>query len=118
MGRVNKATKAFGEPMVAARLSAVAVHPLLHNGPMTVIGHDKAVQVQVEPVLHRGTVDLGDEPARRGECSAVEADPRAAPVVVDDRLANYCAKPRHPIGQPFWDVATMQRQIGAAGFAS
>src|SRR5215472_11572605 len=41
-----------------------------------------------------------------------------APVVVDDRLANYCAKPRHPIGQPFWDVATMQRQIGAAGFAS
>jgi hypothetical protein len=77
MRRVNKATKAFRDPMVAARLPAVAVHRLLHDGPVTVIGHDKAVQVEVEPVLHRGTVDLGDQPARRGECGAIKADPRA-----------------------------------------
>ena len=41
-----------------------------------------------------------------------------APVMVDDRLANDCAEPRHPIGQPFWDVAAVQWKIGAAGFTS
>jgi hypothetical protein len=41
-----------------------------------------------------------------------------APVMVDDRLADHRAEPRHPIGQPLWDVAAMQRQIGASGFVS
>jgi hypothetical protein len=38
--------------------------------------------------------------------------------MMDDRLADHRAEPRHAIGQPFWDVAAMQRQIGASGFAS
>jgi hypothetical protein len=63
--------------MVAPRLSAVAVHSLLHDGPVAVVGHDKAVQVEVEPILPRRTVDLGDEPARRRQWRAIKADPRA-----------------------------------------
>jgi len=40
-----------------------------------------------------------------------------ASVVVDDnRLADHGTEPRHPIGQPFRDVAAMQRKIGASGF--
>jgi hypothetical protein len=41
-----------------------------------------------------------------------------APVVVDDRIADHRAEPRHRIGQPFRDMAAMQWQIGASGFAS
>ena len=188
MRRVDKAGEAFGEPMVAPRLPAVAVHPLLHDRPVPVIGHDKAVQVEVEPVLHRSTVDFCDEPARRGECGAVKADlgtdvlelmrgptrmrpaaaahmnakiagersktalqradntsrdargmpvhphngtkrlepervrqaaqQLAAPIMVDDRLADHRAELGHAIGQPSRDVAAMQWQIGTAGFAS
>ena len=77
MRRVHKAREAFGEPMVAPRLPAVPVHPLLDDSPVAVVGHDEAVQVEVEPVLHRWPVDLRNEPARRGECGAVEANPRA-----------------------------------------
>ena len=60
--------------MIAPRLPRVAVHALLHHDPMAVVGDDEAVQVEVEAVLHRGAVDLGDEPARLGERRAVEAD--------------------------------------------
>jgi hypothetical protein len=63
--------------MVAPRLLALSVHPLLHDGPMAVVGHDKAVQVELEPVLHRRAIDLCNEPARRGEGGAIEADPGA-----------------------------------------
>jgi hypothetical protein len=172
--------------MVAPCLSAVALHSLLHDGPVAVVGHDKAVQIEVEPILHRRAVDLGDEPARRRQCRAIKADPMSwsssgvrreralrpphtwmpsapesgprprfstpttlvampeecqsiahdgaerlepewvrqaaqqllAPVVVDDRLADHSTRPRHAVGQPFRDVTAMQRQIGAAGFAS
>jgi len=31
-----------------------------------------------------------------------------APVVVDDRLADHRAEPRHPVGQPFRDVTAVQ----------
>ena len=61
--------------MVAPCLSAVALHSLLHDGPVAVVGHDKAVQIEVEPILHRRAVDLGDEPARRRQCRAIKADP-------------------------------------------
>ena len=43
MRRVDKAREAFGEPMVAPRLPAVAVHSLLDDGPVAVVGHDEAV---------------------------------------------------------------------------
>ena len=63
--------------MVAPGLPAVAIHPLLHDSPAAVIGHDETVQVEVKPVLHGCAVDLCDEPARRGERRAIEADPGA-----------------------------------------
>jgi hypothetical protein len=77
MRRIDKTGEAFGEPMVAPRLLALSVHPLLHDGPVAVVRHDKAVQVELEPVLHRRAIDLCNEPARRGEGGAIEADPGA-----------------------------------------
>jgi hypothetical protein len=41
---------------------------------MPVIAKDEAVEIEVEAVLHRGAVDLGDEPARLGQGSPVDAD--------------------------------------------
>ncbi len=60
--------------MIAARLPPVAVHALLHDDPGAVVGDDEAVQIEIEAVLHRRTVDLGDEPARPDQPVAVEAD--------------------------------------------
>jgi len=37
--------------------------------------------------------------------------------MVDDRLADHRAEPRHPVRQPFRNVAAVQWQIGASGFA-
>jgi hypothetical protein len=41
--------------------------------PMTVVGDDEPVQIQLEPVLHSGTVDLGYQPTGRGERSSIKA---------------------------------------------
>ena len=49
--------------MIAACLPALAVHALLHHRPVAVVGDDKAMQVEIEAVLHGGAVDLGDETA-------------------------------------------------------
>ena len=74
---LDEALQPFRQPVIAARLSAVAVHALLHHDPASVVGDDEAVQIEIEAVLHRGAVDLGDEPARLGERRAVEPDPVA-----------------------------------------
>jgi hypothetical protein len=42
---------------------------------MSIVGYDEAVQVQVEPILHGGTVDFGNEPARARKAVAIEAEP-------------------------------------------
>jgi hypothetical protein len=44
---------------------------------VAVIGDDEAVQIEVEAILHRGAVDLGDKPACLGEPGTVEPDPVA-----------------------------------------
>ena len=51
-------------------------------------------------------------------CAAIGYGKNIAPVMVDDRFADHRAKPGHPIGQPFRNVAAMQWQIGASGLAS
>jgi hypothetical protein len=61
-------------PVIAPRLLARAVHALLHYDPMAIVGDHKTVQIKVKTVLHRGAVDLGNEPARPGEPRAIEAD--------------------------------------------
>ena len=54
---------ALGQPVIAAGLPRVAVHALLHHHPLAVVGDDEAVQVEIETVLHRRAVDLGDQAA-------------------------------------------------------
>ena len=61
-------------PVIAARLTFVAIHTLLHHGPGAVIGHEKPVQIEIEAVLNGSAVDLGDEPAGARETGAVYAD--------------------------------------------
>ena len=75
--RVRLSTKLcqpLRKPVIAPRLAAVAVHALLDDDPFAVVGDDEAVQIEVEPILHRRAVDLGDEPACLGQRRAVEAD--------------------------------------------
>ena len=71
--RVDEACQALRQPVIAARLPALAVHALLHHHPVAVVGDDEAVQIEIEAVLHRGAVDLGDQPAGPGQRRAVEA---------------------------------------------
>jgi hypothetical protein len=61
-------------PVVPARLLLVAVHALLHDRPLAVVGHEEAVKVQVEAVLDGGTVDLRDKTARARQLGSVDAD--------------------------------------------
>ena len=74
MRLLDKALQALGQPVIAPGLFAVAVHALLHYDPAPVVGDDEAMQIEIEAVLHRGAIDLGDQPARLGERGAVEAD--------------------------------------------
>src|ERR1043166_9888810 len=73
MGIVEEAGQSFREPVIAPRLSASAVHALLHDHPLAVVGGDEAVQIEIEAVLDRGAVDLGDEPTCARERAAVDA---------------------------------------------
>ena len=78
-------------PVVAARLPLVAVHALLHDGPLAVVGDEEAVQVEIEAVLHGGAVDLGDQPAGARQPGAVEADALAEQPQFVRRLARMLA---------------------------
>ncbi len=51
---------------ITSVLASPAMRALLHDDPLTVVGEDEAVQIEIEPVLHRGAVDLRNEPARLG----------------------------------------------------
>jgi hypothetical protein len=75
MRRVDEAAEPLGVPMVTPRLLAAAVHALLNHPPAPVIGDNEAMQVQIEPVLHRRAVDLCDQPARASKGAAIQAGP-------------------------------------------
>jgi hypothetical protein len=47
---------------------------LLDNNPPAIIGYDEAVQIEIEAILHSGTVDLGDAP------SAAPSKPTRSPI--------------------------------------
>ena len=89
--RVDEALQTFGQPVIAPRLPALAVHALLHDDPVSVIGDDEAMQIKLEPILDRGAVDLGDQPARSRKRRAVEADPIADRDELMRRLARMLA---------------------------
>ena len=71
---VDEARQPFRKPMIPPRLLAPAIHALLHDGPMAVVGDDEAVQIEVEAVLHRRAVHLGNQPAGLGQRRPIDAD--------------------------------------------
>src|ERR1051326_4551070 len=73
----DEAPEAFRQPVISAGLPAVSIHPLLNDPPLPIIGYDEPMQVQVEPVLPRGTIDLRDEPAGSRQHAAVKPNPLA-----------------------------------------
>ena len=60
--------------MIAPGLPSIAVHALLHHDPVSIIGDDETVQIEIEAVLDSGAIDLGHQPARPCEIRTVEAD--------------------------------------------
>ena len=60
--------------MIAARQPAVAIHALLNHHPMAVVGDDEAMQIEIEAILQRGAVHLGDETAGLRQRRAIETD--------------------------------------------
>ncbi len=66
-------------PMVAPRLALVAIHALLHDRPFAVIGDEEAMQIEIETVLHGGTVDLGHEATGADQRLAVKSNSCSEP---------------------------------------
>src|SRR4029078_11679501 len=64
MRLIHKTSKPPRKPMVASSLLAVRVHTLLNHGPAAIVGHDEGMKIELEAVLHRGAVDLCNQPAR------------------------------------------------------
>ena len=73
-GSSTKLFRSSGMPVIAPRLLLVAVHALLHHRPLAVVGHEEAVEVEIEAVLHGGAVDLGDQAACACQRGAVKTD--------------------------------------------
>ena len=73
-GSSTKLDKPSGMPVVAAGLALVAVHALLHHRPLAIVGDEETVQVEIEAILHGGTVDLGHQAAGAGEGRGIDAD--------------------------------------------
>ena len=72
MWPVDKAAHAFREPVISAGLLEITIQSLLNDSPMTLVGDDKAVQIQLEPVLHGGTVHFCHQSAGCGELGSIE----------------------------------------------
>ena len=61
-------------PVIAARLALVAVHALLHDGPVAIIRDDEAVQVEIETILHGGAINLSHQAAGPCKLLCIDAD--------------------------------------------
>ncbi len=71
MALCGSSTKSFSflrMPMVAARLPLGVVHALLHHGPFAIVGDEESMKVELETILDRSTVDLGDQAACTRQC--------------------------------------------------
>ncbi len=90
---VDEALQPFGEPVIAPRLAALAVHALLDHDPAAVVGDDETVQIEIETVLHGGAIDFCNEPACGGEPRAVEAGALADRNEFTGRAARMLAAP-------------------------
>src|SRR5690242_1708270 len=84
---IDEITERFRMPMITARIPLRAIHALLDDGPLAIIGYEEPVQVKIVAVLHRGAVDLGDEAACARQRGAVETNPHPKTVQLLRRLA-------------------------------
>jgi hypothetical protein len=75
MRLVDETLQSLGEPVVPAGLLELTVHALLYNNPVAVVGDDEAMQIQLKPVLHSGTVDLRNQAAGCGERCPIKTYP-------------------------------------------
>ena len=78
-------------PVVPAGLALVAIHALLHDRPLAIVGDEEAVQIEIEAILHGGAVDLGHKAAGPGEGRGVEAQTVAERGQLIRRLARVLA---------------------------
>ena len=106
---VDEAPQTFGEPVIAPGLAAIAVHALLDHDPVSVIGDDEAMEIEIKPILDRRAVDLGDQPARLGERHAVKTDPVADRDKLMRRLARVTAAPAADMDAEFSGQAASGR---------
>ena len=75
MRLVDETVQSLGEPVIATGLLELGLHPLLYNDPVAVVGDDEPVQIELETVLHSGTVDLRYQAASCGERGPIKAHP-------------------------------------------
>src|SRR5436190_4981919 len=73
MRLIDKASQPFREPMIAASLPAVRVHPLLDHHPTALVRNDEAVEIKLKPVLDCRAVHLCDQAACGRERSTIES---------------------------------------------
>jgi hypothetical protein len=59
--------------VIAARLTAPGVHPLLHDRPFAIVCDHERVQVEIVAVLDGCAVDFGHQAAGARQCGAVDA---------------------------------------------
>src|SRR4051794_15481839 len=112
MRRIDEAAQSFGKPVVAPGLPAITVHALLDHDPAAVIRDDEPVEIEIEPILHGGAVDLGDQPARLGERPAIQPDALANARELVRRLARMPAAPAADMNAEFvreWRETALQR---------
>jgi hypothetical protein len=60
--------------VIAPRLLACAIHALLHDSPVAVVGDDEPMQVKIETILHSRAVNFRYQAARLRKGVSVNAD--------------------------------------------
>jgi hypothetical protein len=60
--------------MIAAGLPPLTIHPLLHDRPLSVVGHNEAMQIKVESILNGCAINFGDQSAGPRQACAVDPD--------------------------------------------
>src|SRR5436305_11721873 len=89
----DEAPEAFRQPVISAGLPAISIHPLLNDHPLRIVGNDETMQVELEAILHRGTINLRDEPAGPRQHAAVKPNPLADGDQLVRRLVRMLAAP-------------------------
>ena len=59
--------------MISPRLAGRVVHPLLNDDPLSIVGNDEPMQVEIKPVLDGCTVDLRHQTADICEPKPIDA---------------------------------------------